>query len=58
MRERAADDAVRKHRRPAPDHHGDTLFMAMKTVCHVENDPPHTANEIVLTGRTDTALAS
>ena len=50
LREQAADDAVRKHRRPALDHHGDTLFMAMKTVCHVENDSPDTANEIVLTG--------
>ncbi len=50
LREQAADDAVRRHQRPTLDHQGDTLFMAMKTVCHVENDSPHTANEIVLTG--------
>ncbi|SFR02847.1 magnesium transporter [Lentzea waywayandensis] len=50
LREQAAEDAVRRHRRPTLDHRGDTLFMAMKTVCHVENDSPQTANEIVLTG--------
>ncbi|GHH32650.1 magnesium and cobalt transport protein CorA [Lentzea cavernae] len=50
LRDQAADDAIRRHRRPTLDHRGDTLFMAMKTVCHVENESPETANEIVLTG--------
>ncbi len=50
LREHEAGEAVRVHQRPELDHDGDALFMALKTVCHVENASPQTANEIVHTG--------
>jgi magnesium transporter len=50
LHELAVEDAVCAHQRPKLDRYDDSLFMVLKTVRHVENESPTTANEIVESG--------